>query len=210
MKIRRFLELLFLATLFGCVGLTPVQADDEEETQTEESSGKKKKKKSKDSKKEDKEDKKDKKVKKADGESAVIQALSKFKVFNAKPNKKAEYFIYLYSASTCGHCQACMPIAAKEYSKMKSRKVELIVIDGDGSEKAAMKYLKEKRMRCPAIMFSALQATKFRGLPGCGMPGLPAISVVDKNGKGISGGSGVGAAQVQEILKNWRSITSGK
>ena len=44
MKIRRFLELLFLATLFGCVGLTPVQADDEEETQTEESSGKKKKK----------------------------------------------------------------------------------------------------------------------------------------------------------------------
>jgi hypothetical protein len=49
----------------------------------------------------------------------VAEALGKFKVFNGKPNLKAEYYIYLYSASWCGYCQQCMPIAVAEYNKMK-------------------------------------------------------------------------------------------
>jgi hypothetical protein len=101
-----------------------------------------------------------------------------------------------------------MPVAMDAYKKMKSsRKVELVIINGDKSEREGKDYLKKYRAKCPSIMFDALQATKFQGLPGCGMPGFPAISVVDKDGKMIT--SGVGAAKVKEILTNWRAHTIG-
>ena len=139
----------------------------------------------------------------------VVEALGKFKVFNAKPNLKAEYFIYLYSASWCGYCQQCMPVAVEQYKKMKSsRKVELILICGDKSEAEGKNYLKSKKLKSPAIMFSELQATQFRGLPGCGMPGYPAISVVDKEGNLIK--NVVGASQVQAVLAEWRDLTIAK
>lgn len=141
-------------------------------------------------------------------ESAVVTAFKKFRNVGGKLNTKAEYFIYLYSASTCGHCQRCMPVAVEQYKKMKSRKVELLVICGDGTEDAAKKYLKSYKMKNPAIMFSALQATKFTGLPGCGMPGLPAITVVSKDGTQIR--NVIGAQQVIDTLNDWRSLTGNQ
>ena len=138
----------------------------------------------------------------------VAEALGKFKVFNAKPNLKAEYYIYLYSASWCGYCQQCMPIAVAEYNKMKSsRKVEMILICGDKTEAEAKEYIKSKKCKAPTIMFAELQATAFQGLPGCGMPGYPAISVVDKTGRQIK--NVVGATAVKEVLSGWRALTIG-
>ena len=138
----------------------------------------------------------------------VAEALGKFKVFNAKPNLKADYYIYLYSASWCGYCQQCMPIAVAEYNKMKSsRKVEMILICGDQTEAAAKEYIKSKKCKAPTIMFSELQATGFQGLPGCGMPGYPAITVVDKDGKQLK--NVIGATAVKEVLSGWRGLTIG-
>ena len=224
MSLRSFLCMLWLL-LFGCLlSLSPVQAQDEfdDEEASETVKSKKKKKKSK-------KDKKNKKSKKdaeddaetedvdADEEKAapakpsvpkVVEALGKFKVFNAKPNLKAEYYIYLYSASWCGYCQQCMPVAEAQYKKMKgTRKVELIVICGDKTEAEGKNYLKSKKLKSPAIMFAELQATQFQGLPGCGMPGYPAISVVDKEGNMIK--NVVGATAVTDVLNSWRELTIG-
>lgn len=190
---------------------TDKEADDEDDSKKKKNR-KKKNKKGKKSKKNSREEadesaEDDSAEKEAPAESPVVSAFKKFKNVGGKLNQKAEYFIYLYSAGTCGHCQRCMPIAVEQYKKMKSCKVELIVICGDGSEDAAKKYLRSYKMKNPGIMFSALQATQFRGLPGCGMPGLPAVSVVDKSGKMLR--SGVGAQQVMDILKDWKSITTG-
>lgn len=143
--------------------------------------------------------------KEAGAQAAVPAALAKFKQIGTKPNLKAEYYIYLYSASWCRYCKECMPVAASSYRKMRNKKVELIVIGGDKTESEAKAYLKASKMKCPGIMFNELQATKFSGLPGCGMPGFPAISVVDKNGTIIS--NVVGAAQVKDVLKNWKKHT---
>lgn len=224
MKLRFYLIALLLA--FFAVNVTPVLAQDESE-EIEESEGKAKKKKK--NKKKAKKSKSKKKAKEADEdamdeESAedseeaepeekakpatpkVVEALGKFKVFNSKPNLKAEYYIYLYSASWCGYCQQCMPVAVEQYKKMKaSRKVELILICGDKSEGEGKSYLKSKKLKSPAIMFSELQATQFQGLPGCGMPGYPAISVVDKEGNMIK--NVVGATAVKEVLNDWRNLT---
>ncbi len=142
----------------------------------------------------------------ATGEAAVPAALGKFKQLTGKPNLKAEYFIYLYSASWCGYCKQSMPVAVDAYKKIKpSRKVEMIVICGDKSEKECKDYMKSMKAKMPCIWFEQLKATKFQGLPGCGMPGFPAVAIADKNGKHVA--SGVGAAQVQEIIKNWKAHT---
>ena len=228
MKLRLYLIALLLA--FFAANVTPVLAQDEPE-EMEESEGKKKKKGKKDKKKSrksrSKKNSKDtdedemtevsaEEFEEAEPEEKakpsipkVVEALGKFKVFNAKPNLKAEYYIYLYSASWCGFCQQCMPDAADQYKKMKSsRKVELILICGDKSEAEGKSYLKSKKLKSPAIMFSELQATQFRGLPGCGMPGYPAISVVDKEGNMIK--NVVGATAVKEVLNDWRNLTIAK
>ena len=219
MKFRTSLSLLWLL-LFGCLlNLTPVQAQDDfddKEEEVEEKVSKKKKKGKKNSKKakksakdsDESEDASEAKPAKP-ATPKVVEALSKFKVFNAKPNVKADYFIYLYSASWCGYCQQCMPIAVEQYKKMKSsRKVELLVICGDKSEADAKNYLKSKRLKSPTIMFGELQATKFLGLPSCGMPSFPAITVVDKEGNMIR--NVVGAGQVTEVLNSWRELTIDK
>ena len=225
MKVRSSFSLLWVF-LFGCLlALAPVQAQDEvdvvDEVSESSKAGKKKKKKA--SRKKIKKSK-SKAAKDADEDAsdeedaeddesapaapAVAEALGKFKVFNSKPNLKADYYIYLYSASWCGYCQQCMPIAVAEYNKMKSsRKVEMILICGDQTEAAAKEYIKSKKCKAPTIMFSELQATGFQGLPGCGMPGYPAISVVDKTGKQIK--NVVGATAVKEVLSGWRGLTIG-
>lgn len=137
---------------------------------------------------------------------AVVQALKNFKMITGKPNTKAEYYVYLYSASWCGYCRECMPVAVEQYKQMRrTRKVEIILICGDKSESEAKDYIRSCKAKFPSMMFSALQATKFRGLPGCGMPGFPAISVVSKEGKMIT--NVVGAAQVKNVLENWKSYT---
>ena len=183
-------------------------ADDEEEA-PEKKSKKKKKKKSKKgskSKKENKDEADEKEEKKDSAENAVVEAFSKFKNVGGKLNKKADFYIYLVTSSTCVHCQRCMPVAIEQYKKMKARKVELIIIDADTSEDAAKKYLKSYKMKNPCIMFSELQATKFQGLPGCGMPLPPSVSVVSKDGKMLK--NVVGATQVIETLNDWRNLCS--
>ena len=228
MKIRKYL--LMLSFVFSGLLLAPLSAQDtagemdtfEEPTETtadesaddadedsEKKSKKKKKKKSKKSsksKKDSKEAADEKAEKKASDESAVVEAFGKFKNVGGKLNKKADFFIYLVTSSTCVHCQRCMPVAIEQYKKMKARKVELIIIDADTTEEAAKKYLKSYKLKNPCIMFSELQATNFQGLPGCGMPLPPSISVVSKDGNMIK--NVVGATQVIETLNDWRNLCS--
>lgn len=228
MKIRKYLSTL--SFVFSGLLLAPLSAQDtagemdtfEEPTETtadesaddadedsEKKSKKKKKKKSKKSSKSKKDsmDAADEKAeKKASDESAVVEAFGKFKNVGGKLNKKADFFIYLVTSSTCVHCQRCMPVAIEQYKKMKARKVELIIIDADTTEEAAKKYLKSYKLKNPCIMFSELQATNFQGLPGCGMPLPPSISVVSKDGNMIK--NVVGATQVIETLNDWRNLCS--
>lgn len=172
---------------------------------------KKKAKKAKDEEELNEDEELDEEEEDAGGEkNAVMTALEKFKVFNGKPNAKADYYIYFYTSSTCVHCVNCMGVAVEQYKDMKkSRKVELIVICADNTEDAANAYLKKSKMAAPCIMFSELQATKFLGLPGCGMPLPPSISVVSaSDGKLVK--SATGGGQVQEALKTWKSYTIEK
>lgn len=150
-----------------------------------------------------------KKAKKGGAQEArgeVARALGNFEVYNGKVNLKADYYIFLYSASLCRYCRECMPIAVDEYKKIKrSKKVELVLICGDKTEGAAKNYVRAYKGKMPYLMIAELKATNFQGLPGCGMPGFPAVSVADKDGTLIK--SVVGAVEVQEVLSNWKDYT---
>ena len=136
----------------------------------------------------------------------VARALGNFEVYNGKVNLKADYYIFLYSASWCLYCRECMPVAVDEYKKIKrSKKVELVLICGDKTEGEAKNYVRAYKGKMPYLMFDALKATNFQGIPGCGMPGFPAVSVADKDGTLIK--SVVGAGQVKEVLSNWKDYT---
>lgn len=205
MKLRSlFYTFWMLLSGFCLMGLS-VHADDdlaEEQVESDEDTPRKKKGKKKKGQKKGKSTKTEAAEKEA-SKPAVLAALENFKVHNAKVNTKAEIYIYLYSASWCRYCCECMPVAVEQYKKMKSsRKVEIILIGGDKTEKEAIQYLKSYKLKAPGIMFDALKATKFQGLPSCGMPGFPAVTVVTKDGKMLA--NVVGAGQVKEVLTNWK------
>ena len=209
MRLRSLFYTFWLLLSGFCLMGLPVHADEdaaEEQVESDEDKPRKKGKK--------KEKKKSKATKpeaaeKVDTKPAVLAALEKFKVHNAKVNPRAEIYIYLYSASWCGFCRECMPVAVEQYKKMKSsRKAEIILIGGDKSEKEAVKYLKSYKMKSPGIMFEDLKATNFQGLPACGMPGFPAVTVVTKDGEMLA--NAVGAGQVKEVLANWKQYAGVK
>ena len=209
MFIRRFFYSFMIAAFVGCFALTEAQGQETADELVEDAAPKKKKGKKgkKNSRKQPKESAEEKSPDKPSA-SVVADCLSKFKVINAKPNLKADYYIYFFTSSTCVHCVQCMPIAVEQYKKMKaSRKVELLVVCADNTEDEAKNYLKKTKLKAPCIMFKDLQATKFQGLPSVGMPIPPSVAIVSKEGKMLK--NGVGGGQAQETLKAWRDFTIG-
>ena len=208
MLARKHLFALFFAV--SSLFFAPTWAQDElmdteeEVSATEEDSADTKKKKGK--------NKKAKKGKKAAGEEAeemgaVAAALRELKTLKGKPNLKADYYIYICSASWCGYCRECMPVAVDTYKKIKrSKRVEMILISGDKSDKAAKDYLKSYKAKLPYVMFDEVKNAKFANLPGssCAI-GFPAAAIVNKDGKMIS--QGVGAGNVKSLLADWKKLT---
>ncbi|MBQ2380887.1 MAG: TlpA family protein disulfide reductase [Akkermansia sp.] len=124
----------------------------------------------------------------SDKTPAVHAAIAKTKFFNAKPSKKADYYIYLHSASWCGPCKALMPEIIKEYKKMKRKGVEIILLGHDKTEDAAKAYLKSYKAKFAGVLDNSPDA---RSLPGyTPASGIPAATIVDKNGKVITSGHG--------------------
>ncbi len=130
----------------------------------------------------------------------VAEAMQDVDWFNGKPSRKAEFYIYLQSASWCGPCRAEMPEIAKEYKAMKrSRRVELVLLSGDRSLSAAKSFLKGNKAKFPATM---LNSDGVRKLPGVSsLPNyFPAAVIVKADGTVIKAGHG-------SIVKDWREYT---
>lgn len=142
------------------------------------------------------------KEKKQSGLSVVGAAIKEFKTFNAKPNLKADYYIYLCSASWCGPCRREMPTIAEEYKAMKrSKKVEILLVGFDRTEEEALNYLKSFKAKFPGITKDQLNEKKVTALPGFSIAsGIPYAVVVDKEGNVITQGHG-------SLVKDWKKYT---
>lgn len=136
-------------------------------------------------------------VPESDEPGAVAKALEDTKCFNGKPNKKAKYYVYLHSSSTCVACKSIMPTIVKEYKKMKRGKVEIILFSHDSTEEAAKAYAKSLRAKFPVIMDGDPAAKK---LPGYApVSGIPQAIIVDKDGNPVKQGHG-------NIVLEWKTL----
>ncbi len=139
----------------------------------------------------------------ADEENVVAKAMAGIEWFNAQPSGKAEYYIYLKSASWCGPCRAEMPDIAKAYKAMKrDGRVELVLLSGDRSLPEAKSFLKTNKAKFPATM---LNAPGVGALPGAAsLPNyFPGVVVVKADGTVVKSGHG-------SLVKDWRELTVGK
>ena len=133
-------------------------------------------------------------------ESAVAAKIKGNTYFTeTKPNLKAEYFIFLESASWCGPCNAEMPEVAKAYEQMKaSGKVELILLSADQTEAAAKGFLDKYKAKFPGLM---PRGASLPNIPEA--KGIPNATIMKADGSVIANGHG-------SIIRGWKEKTIGK
>lgn len=69
-----------------------------------------------------------------------------------RPNTKARYYLFLYSASWCGPCRREMPHVVRTYRKIRSSDdVELVRFPATRRKRPAKAWAKEERMKFPII-----------------------------------------------------------
>lgn len=118
-----------------------------------------------------------------------------------KANLKAEYYIFLNSASWCGPCRMVMPKVVKEYRKMKSGKVELLLVSAEEDE-AAKEYMEHYKAKFPGI-----NRVESRKIPGVvfSLGGIPAMCLVDAHGNKLHDGHGADSLKWKELIKEDRA-----
>ncbi len=130
---------------------------------------------------------------------SVAAAMRKIKWFNGKPSKKAEYYIYLQSASWCGPCCAEMPEIAKEYLAMKKDgRVELVLLGCDRSVGDAKAFLKDYKAKFPGTMQNGKGVAELPGFRPSN--GVPNAIIVDAEGNVLANDHG-------SIVRQWRKYT---
>ena len=124
--------------------------------------------------------------------SPVVTAVKKVKKVKGRVNEKADYFIYLYSASWCGPCCKEMPEIVDLYKDIKkSGKVDIILFCQDKTPAAAKNFVKNFGIKFLTVMGNDDKAAK-----------VPGHSIfVDRNGKQITSG------HPGNILSEWKSFT---
>jgi thiol-disulfide isomerase/thioredoxin len=97
--------------------------------------------------------------------------------------KPTKYYIFYYTASWCGPCQAFTPSLVKFYEDEKegNDQFELVLISSDDDEKSMGKYATDKKMPWPQLELKSVP--KFSGKFNHGVKGIPSVVVCDLEGK---------------------------
>lgn len=131
--------------------------------------------------------------------SKVAQAIKKLKTFNGKPNLKADYYIYLCSASWCGPCNKEMPSIVEAYKEMKKEgRVEILLIGYDQTDSDAKRYLKKYKAKFSGAMKGDKKIAQLPGYKPAS--GIPFCIFVTKDGKQVYAGHG-------SAIEDWKQYT---
>lgn len=174
---------LFTAALLGLLAFAslPITAQDDATEMTEKPAKKKKKKEKK-------------------AVSPVVTAVKKVKKIKGRVNEKADYYIFLFSASWCSPCCREMPEIVELYDDIKkSGKVDIILFCQDKTPAAAKAFVKRFNIKFLTIMGSD---EKVRKVPGYApTSGIPHCIFVDRYGRQIRAG------HPGNLMSRWESLT---
>lgn len=100
--------------------------------------------------------------------------------------KPKKYYIFYYTASWCGPCQAYTPTLVKFYNDVKpnNENFELVLITADRDEKSMEKYAADKKMPWPLLQLG--DVGKFEKKFNHGVKGIPSVITCDLEGKIVS------------------------
>ena len=113
----------------------------------------------------------------------------------AKPKK---YYVFYYTASWCGPCQAFTPSLVEFYEKNKNENFELVLITSDDDKDAMEEYANDKKMPWPQLKQS--KADSFKKKFKHGVSGIPSVIVCDLEGKIVSA-KGRNLAELEKLVK---------
>jgi|GEM_PF-1401451 len=119
-------------------------------------------------------------------------------VTEARPNPKAKFFIYLFSAAWCKYCPPVMKAMVQDYPKMKKKHVEIILMSPD-SEDSVKAYVEEYKAEFPAIRYSSAAVQDVPGSPRA--EGLPGGMVVNGRGDVLYNGHGSGLLSWVDLIQ---------
>mgnify|MGYP000373120689 CR=1 FL=1 len=96
---------------------------------------------------------------------------------------RSKYYIFYYTASWCGPCQAFTPSLVEFYNEAKpnNNNFELVLISSDQEEDAMEEYAAKKNMPWPQLELSKVE--KFSKKFDHGVTGIPSVVVCDLEGK---------------------------
>lgn len=156
--------------------------------------------------------KKGKKVNKAEpaGElSPVAAALSKVACYTERtPALHAKYYIFLYSTSSCTHCNRTMPDDVQYYKEMRRRgDVEMLLVTMSqlDTPTAAKGFLNQYNAPFAGMLWEDMKAAGVPGAGGFQLP--PGFVIVNSEGQVLH--SGPGSVNGRNMLQDWKSYTIG-
>lgn len=103
---------------------------------------------------------------------------------HALSTKPSKYYVFYYTASWCGPCQAFTPSLVSFYKKHKNDSFELILISSDDEEDDMLEYAKDKRMPWPQLELAKVD--EFENKFQHSVEGIPSVIVCDLEGKIVS------------------------
>lgn len=98
--------------------------------------------------------------------------------------KPQKYYVFYYTASWCGPCQAFTPSLVDFYNEHKTDNFELVLISSDRDERSMTTYAQEKKMPWPQLRLSRTE--RFEKATEHGVTGIPSLIVCDLEGNVVS------------------------
>lgn len=133
----------------------------------------------------------------------IIPALKKIKKVKGRVNEKADYFIFLYSASWCGPCCKEMPHIVDTYKDIKkSGRVDVVLFCLDRTMDNAKSFVNNFKIKFLTVLGTDNNCIKVPGYAPAG--GIPHCNIVDRNGRTIIAG------HPGNILEHWETYTINK
>lgn len=142
--------------------------------------------------------------------SPVAAALKKVKCYTeSTPALNAKYYIFLFSTSTCTHCNLTMPDDVLYYKEMRRQgdvEMILVTISQLDNPTAAKGFLDKYGAPFSGMVWEDMKAAGVPGSGGFQLP--PGFVIVDSNGKVVH--SGPGSVNGRNMMQDWKKHTIGE